>query len=138
MAYPCSIGPYSLCQKPMPKHVFFFILLHGNQYSPSSNCKNSHLSSCFLYFVHLRQNVTIMKNVLLIPANSRMESEEIEGEKPSKPTCLIVMGMAGSGKTTFVQRLTASLNLADQERPPYVINLDPAVLELQFPVSSNR
>ena len=60
------------------------------------------------------------------------EKNEDDG---TKPTTLIVMGMAGSGKTTFVQRLTASLNMANQERPPYVINLDPAVAELQFPVS---
>ena len=58
-----------------------------------------------------------------------------ETEECNKPTCLIVMGMAGSGKTTFVQRLTASLNMADRDRPPYVINLDPAVSELRFPVS---
>ena len=61
-----------------------------------------------------------------------MNENEDDG---TKPTTLIVMGMAGSGKTTFVQRLTASLNMANQERPPYVINLDPAVAELQFPVS---
>ena len=62
-----------------------------------------------------------------------METDEKDDGK--KPTTLIVMGMAGSGKTTFVQRLTASLNMANQERPPYVINLDPAVADLQFPVS---
>ena len=63
-----------------------------------------------------------------------MEKDEKDDGK--KPTTLIVMGMAGSGKTTFVQRLTASLNMANQERPPYVINLDPAVADLQFPVSA--
>ena len=63
----------------------------------------------------------------------KMEKDEKDDGK--KPTTLIVMGMAGSGKTTFVQRLTASLNMANQERPPYVINLDPAVADLQFPVS---
>ena len=56
-------------------------------------------------------------------------------DKKDMPTCLLVMGMAGSGKTTFVQRLTATLNMNQPERPPYVINLDPAVAELQFPVS---
>jgi len=62
-----------------------------------------------------------------------MEKDEKDDGK--KPTTLIVMGMAGSGKTTFVQRLTASLNMANQERPPYVINLDPAVADLQFPTN---
>ncbi|XP_071505613.1 GPN-loop GTPase 1-like [Diadema antillarum] len=51
----------------------------------------------------------------------------------SKPPCLIVLGMAGSGKTTFVQRLTAYL-YANQQ-PPYIINLDPAVHEVGYPTN---
>ncbi|CAK8690025.1 GPN-loop GTPase 1-like [Clavelina lepadiformis] len=50
-----------------------------------------------------------------------------------KPTVLIVLGMAGSGKTTLVQRLTAYLHT--QKDPPYVVNLDPAVSEVPFPVN---
>lgn len=50
-----------------------------------------------------------------------------------KPCCLIVLGMAGSGKTTFVQRLTAHLHAKKQ--PPYVINLDPAVYETSYPAN---
>ncbi|KAM7015975.1 GPN-loop GTPase 1 [Tautogolabrus adspersus] len=50
-----------------------------------------------------------------------------------KPVCLIVLGMAGSGKTTFVQRLTAHLH--NLKAPPYVINLDPAVHEVPFPAN---
>ncbi|XP_061591873.1 GPN-loop GTPase 1 [Cololabis saira] len=50
-----------------------------------------------------------------------------------QPVCLIVLGMAGSGKTTFVQRLTAHLHSA--KAPPYVINLDPAVHEVPFPAN---
>uniref|UniRef100_A0A667ZL31 GPN-loop GTPase n=1 Tax=Myripristis murdjan TaxID=586833 RepID=A0A667ZL31_9TELE len=49
------------------------------------------------------------------------------------PVCLIVLGMAGSGKTTFVQRLTAHLH--SKKFPPYVINLDPAVHEVPFPAN---
>jgi hypothetical protein len=41
-----------------------------------------------------------------------------------RPTCIIILGMAGSGKTTFVQRI--STYLSQQESRPYVINLDPA------------
>ncbi|XP_031436630.1 GPN-loop GTPase 1 [Clupea harengus] len=50
-----------------------------------------------------------------------------------KPVCLIVLGMAGSGKTTFVQRVTAYLHA--RKSPPYVINLDPAVHEVPFPAN---
>ncbi|KAK5599148.1 hypothetical protein CRENBAI_025280 [Crenichthys baileyi] len=52
---------------------------------------------------------------------------------PDSPVCLIVLGMAGSGKTTFVQRLTAHLH--SQNSAPYVINLDPAVHEVPFPAN---
>ncbi|CAG5135765.1 unnamed protein product [Candidula unifasciata] len=56
-----------------------------------------------------------------------------ESQTTSKPTCIIVLGMAGSGKTSFVQRLTAHLHT--KKSPPYVINLDPAVLEVPFPAN---
>ncbi|XP_033861194.1 GPN-loop GTPase 1 [Acipenser ruthenus] len=56
-----------------------------------------------------------------------------EGGQEEKPVCLIVLGMAGSGKTTFVQRLTAHLHY--KKSPPYVINLDPAVHEVPFPAN---
>ncbi|KAB1266800.1 GPN-loop GTPase 1 [Camelus dromedarius] len=52
---------------------------------------------------------------------------------PRLPVCLLVLGMAGSGKTTFVQRLTGHLH--SQGSPPYVINLDPAVHEVPFPAN---
>lgn len=49
------------------------------------------------------------------------------------PTVLIVLGMAGSGKTSWVQRMTA--HLYAQKRKPYVINLDPACHEVPYPVN---
>lgn len=50
-----------------------------------------------------------------------------------KPTCIIVLGMAGSGKTTWVQRITA--HLYSRNTKPYVVNLDPACLEVPYPVN---
>ena len=38
--------------------------------------------------------------------------------------------MAGTGKTSLMQRLNANLHAA--KRVPYVINLDPAVLKLPY------
>lgn len=43
---------------------------------------------------------------------------------------VICIGMAGSGKTTFMQRLNSHFHAAKQ--PPYVINLDPAVLKIPY------
>ena len=42
--------------------------------------------------------------------------DNAEGCKDKRPTCVIVLGMAGSGKTTFVQRLTADLH--SKKTPP--------------------
>ncbi|KAI0432502.1 hypothetical protein F5Y09DRAFT_139825 [Xylaria sp. FL1042] len=47
-----------------------------------------------------------------------------------KPVAIVCVGMAGSGKTTFMQRINAHLHA--QKDPPYVINLDPAVLNVPF------
>lgn len=38
--------------------------------------------------------------------------------------------MAGSGKTTLMARLNSHLH--QQRKPPYVVNLDPAVSHLPF------
>ncbi|XP_017401132.1 GPN-loop GTPase 1 isoform X2 [Cebus imitator] len=60
-------------------------------------------------------------------------AEPLASGGPRPPVCLLVLGMAGSGKTTFVQRLTGHLHT--QGTPPYVINLDPAVHEVPFPAN---
>lgn len=46
------------------------------------------------------------------------------------PVAIVCIGMAGSGKTTFVQRLHSYLHSI--KKPPYVLNLDPAVAKLPF------
>lgn len=46
------------------------------------------------------------------------------------PTTIICIGMAGAGKTTFVQRLNSHLNATSTK--PYVINFDPAVLKIPY------
>ncbi|ESO97421.1 hypothetical protein LOTGIDRAFT_115165 [Lottia gigantea] len=65
------------------------------------------------------------------------EASGVPGSVPESgstpPICVIVLGMAGSGKTTLVQRLTAHLHTA--KTPPYVINLDPAVYEIPYPAN---
>ncbi|KAJ7980148.1 GPN-loop GTPase [Quillaja saponaria] len=58
----------------------------------------------------------------------------IEGASSSnfkrKPVIIIVVGMAGSGKTTFLHRLVAHTHTSNIRG--YVMNLDPAVLTLPF------
>lgn len=48
----------------------------------------------------------------------------------SQPTAVVCVGMAGAGKSTFMQRINAHLHA--QNSPPYVINLDPAVRSTPF------
>ncbi|KAI8919170.1 hypothetical protein DFJ77DRAFT_427617 [Powellomyces hirtus] len=47
-----------------------------------------------------------------------------------QPTVIICIGMAGSGKTTFMQRLNSHIHTV--KKPGYVVNLDPAVTQLPF------
>ena len=43
---------------------------------------------------------------------------------------VITIGMAGAGKSTFVQRMNSYLHA--KETPPYILNLDPAVTHVPF------
>lgn len=59
------------------------------------------------------------------------ESKNEPNENPG-PVCLIVLGMAGSGKTTFVKKVVSYLN---SKKPPFVVNLDPACRTVPYPVN---
>ncbi|KRY89878.1 Protein CLEC16A [Trichinella pseudospiralis] len=50
-----------------------------------------------------------------------------------KPTCMIVLGMAGSGKSTLVQRICAYLSATKTSL--YPVNLDPAVHYVSYPTA---
>jgi len=57
-----------------------------------------------------------------------MEDQSTERKIP----CIIVLGMAGAGKTSFVFKLVSRLyNLGK----PYVVNLDPACKEVPYPAN---
>lgn len=51
-------------------------------------------------------------------------------EKKMTSLCLIVLGMAGSGKTTFVRKLEEHLTSLNKES--YIINMDPAVINTVY------
>ncbi|KAF8646014.1 hypothetical protein AX16_007439 [Volvariella volvacea WC 439] len=52
------------------------------------------------------------------------------GTTKQKPICIITIGMAGAGKSTFVQRINSYLHSRDS--PPYILNLDPAVANVGY------
>ncbi|KAL4247685.1 GPN-loop GTPase family protein [Abortiporus biennis] len=49
-----------------------------------------------------------------------------------KPIVIITIGMAGAGKSTFVQQINSYLHSQNPPKPPYVLNLDPAVANVPF------
>lgn len=63
---------------------------------------------------------------------SKNEEKQFVNFNPN-PVCVIVLGMAGSGKTCFVNKLTS--HYYSKKTPPYVINLDPACLEVPYPAN---
>ncbi|KAL5983461.1 hypothetical protein ACLOJK_017547 [Asimina triloba] len=71
--------------------------------------------------------------------SNSMGKLQIEEPGPSsinfkrKPVIVIVIGMAGSGKTTFLHRLVCHTQASNMRG--YVINLDPAVMSLPFGVN---
>ena len=60
------------------------------------------------------------------------------GTSSKKPIVIVTIGMAGSGKTTFVQRINSFLHSrvtdppSEGHRAPYILNLDPAVRNTPF------
>lgn len=65
-----------------------------------------------------------------IPSGSKTTEEKPTTESLKSPVCLIVLGMAGSGKTTFVSKLDSYLR--QHKRAPYLVNLDPACKNMPY------
>merc|ERR1712141_698274 len=88
-----------------------------------------------------KQGGKISRNVRIFFKYYEMAAKYPEStSKPNKPVNVIILGMAGSGKTTFVQRLVSHLHTKkardpDVHKPPYVINLDPACHEVPYPAN---
>lgn len=64
------------------------------------------------------------------PSGCGASTQEAEKECLKSPVCLIVLGMAGSGKTTFVTKLDSYLQ--QYKRSPYLVNLDPACKNMPY------
>ena len=63
-------------------------------------------------------------------ATPSADPPSVEDAAPRKPTVIITIGMAGAGKSTFVQRLNSYLH--ERSTPPYILNLDPAITHSPF------
>ncbi len=60
------------------------------------------------------------------PSTAAAGSDAME----DRPTVAIVIGMAGSGKTSLMRRVNAYRHAMD--KPPYIVNLDPAVTNIPY------
>lgn len=65
-------------------------------------------------------------------AQPSSSSNPAPGEEKKKPIVIITIGMAGAGKSTFVQRINSYLHSKNPPSPPYILNLDPAVTNVPF------
>ena len=61
---------------------------------------------------------------------SQKTDKKAKNPKNMKVLNLIILGMAGSGKTTFVQKLEEEI--ANIDKDSYIINLDPAVMDTLY------
>ncbi|CAE6927733.1 QQT2 [Symbiodinium sp. CCMP2592] len=68
-----------------------------------------------------------------------MEVESVEPSTdplrsiPKSPVVVLMIGMAGSGKSTFMHRMV--VRLQSKQKKVYTVNLDPAVRNLAYPVN---
>ncbi|XP_042492393.1 GPN-loop GTPase QQT2 [Macadamia integrifolia] len=67
---------------------------------------------------------------VLTDSMDKLNIKESSPQFKRKPVIIIVVGMAGSGKTTFLHRLVCHTQASNMRG--YVINLDPAVMTLPF------
>jgi GTPase SAR1 family protein len=70
------------------------------------------------------------ENESSININNEEQNKKIKMPKNMQTINLIILGMAGSGKTTFVQKLEEEI--ANMDKQSYIINLDPAVLDTLY------
>jgi len=70
------------------------------------------------------------KNINQLEETKKEYEWEYFGTEKNRPIVTIILGMAGSGKTTLVQRINAYTHT--NKIPAYFINLDPAVANIPY------
>ncbi|XP_027203403.2 GPN-loop GTPase 1 [Dermatophagoides pteronyssinus] len=66
-----------------------------------------------------------------IKDDSKMNEKQPPINEKPPPICVIILGMAGSGKTSLCSKMVQ--HLFGKNRPPYVINCDPACHRVDYP-----
>ena len=80
--------------------------------------------------MEIEKEETEKKNKSSINIEKKDDQKKIKLPKNMSTINLIVLGMAGSGKTTFVEKLEEEI--ANKDKESYIINLDPAVMDTLY------
>ena len=80
--------------------------------------------------MEIEKEETEKKNNSSINIEKKDDQKKIKLPKNMSTINLIVLGMAGSGKTTFVEKLEEEI--ANKDKESYIINLDPAVMDTLY------
>ena len=80
--------------------------------------------------MEIEKEETEKKNNSSINKEKKDDQKKIKLPKNMSTINLIVLGMAGSGKTTFVEKLEEEI--ANKDKESYIINLDPAVMDTLY------
>ena len=80
--------------------------------------------------MEIEKEETEKKNNSSINIEKKDDQKKIKLPKNMSIINLIVLGMAGSGKTTFVEKLEEEI--ANKDKESYIINLDPAVMDTLY------
>lgn len=75
-------------------------------------------------------NIDIPQTATSTSSSSTSANDPNAPSNAKKPTVCIVIGMAGSGKTSLLQRI--NLYMIEKEKRGYYVNLDPAVTSVPF------
>ena len=80
--------------------------------------------------MEIEKEETEKKSNSSINIEKKDDQKKIKLPKNMSTINLIVLGMAGSGKTTFVEKLEEEI--ANKDKESYIINLDPAVMDTLY------
>ncbi|SPJ11229.1 XPA binding protein 1, putative [Plasmodium sp. DRC-Itaito] len=84
--------------------------------------------------ISIYNNLNDTSNENIMQNNNSKTSGNLKNYYKDLPTVIIVIGMAGSGKTTYVGSLYNYLKV-EQKKKVYTMNLDPAVKFVQYPLN---
>lgn len=78
----------------------------------------------------MNTDINIEDNYSVDTSSSKILKDEKEAIPKKNPICIIILGMAGSGKSSLCNKLVS--HLFGKNTPPYVINCDPACLTVDY------